>query len=86
MPFRLRNEFNDLDRDFALKLLEIWVTFAKESRLPRLSNGNYWPSADKYNPKLRYVEINGPFLRERKFEFESRCNNFWRQLLPFYKR
>lgn len=51
-----------------------------------LDSGKKWPVSNKYHPKPRYVEINDKYLRERKFEFEERCEEFWRPLLPFYKK
>ena len=85
-PFKLRNHFNQLDRTFALRLLELWTRFAKNGRMPKQSNGKEWPVSNVHNPAPRYVEINNKYLRERKFEFEDRCESFFRPLLFHYKR
>ena len=86
LPYRVPNHFTDLDRKFSFQLLELWTSFAKTGKMPNQSNGKRWPIATKHNPATRYVEINANFVRERKFEFEERCDLFWRPLLPFYKR
>lgn len=86
LPYRLKNQFNDLDREFASKLLNLFVYFSKHSKMYDLDSGKKWPVSNKYHPKPRYVEINDKYLRERKFEFEERCEEFWRPLLPFYKK
>lgn len=86
LTFKLRNHFNDLDRAFSLQLLELWTYFAKNGRMPKQSNGKEWPTADAHRPTPRYVEINGAYNREWKFEFEDRCESFFRPLLPLYKR
>ena len=41
--------------------------------MPNLVDGSNWPQSNLHNPKPRFVEINNNFLRERKFEFEERC-------------
>lgn len=86
LPFKLRNHFNDLDRSFALRLLELWIYFSKNGRMPKQSNGKEWPISNKHHPAPRYVEINNQYAREWKFEFEDRCESFFRPLLPLYKR
>ena len=86
VTFKLRNHFNDLDRLFSLELLELWTFFAKNGRMPKLTNGQEWPTSDASSPTPRYVEINGAYNREWKFEFEDRCETFFRPLLPLYKR
>ena len=86
LPFKMRNHFNDLDREFALRLLEIWTYFAKNGKMPKQSNGEEWPISNEHNPVPRYVEINNQYVREWKFEFEDRCESFFWPLLPSYKR
>ena len=77
--------FNDLDRKFSLKLMDLWTTFAKNGKMNRLTNGNEYPFSNKSNPKPKYVEINGNFLREKKFEFEERCRKVFKNLINKYK-
>lgn len=67
-------------------MMQIWATFAKTGKMPELTSGEEWPASDKSDPYPRYVEINGYYRREHKFEFEERCNKFWRDLLPLYKK
>lgn len=86
LPFRLEKEFTELDRKFSKNLIEIWTTFAKNGKMVNLSNGKKWPKSNRHDLEPKYVEINGKFLRKRKFEFEDRCKDFWLPLLPFYKR
>ena len=86
LPYRVPNQFTDLDRKFSLQLLELWTTFAKTGRMPNQSNGKQWPISNKHNPAPKYVEVNANYIRKRKFEFEERCDSFWRPLLPLYKR
>ena len=86
LPFKLRNHFNHLDRAFALRLLELWTYFAKNGRMPKQSNGKEWPTSNERTPAPRYVEISNKYVREWKFEFEDRCESFFRPLLPRYKR
>lgn len=69
-----------------MKLIDLWTTFAKESRMPKLTSNDEWPSSNKHNPKPIYIEINDDYTRERKFEFEERCNKYWHSLLTEYKR
>ena len=85
-PFRSQLLFTDLDRSFALKMVELWTHFAKHGKMPNQSNGEEWPVSDQHHPAPRYVEINHEYTRERKFEFEDRCNHLWKRYLPFYKR
>ena len=85
-PHIVSNQFNDLDRQFSADLLELWVYFAKNGRMPKLAGGSEWPAQNKHHSAPRYVEINGRFLREWKFEFEERCDKFWAPLLNLYKR
>lgn len=85
-PLRFPKHFTDLDRKYSLQLMQIWASFIRDGELPRLSDGNEWPVINKHNPKPRYVEINHNYVRERKLEFEDRCEEFYRPLLPFFKR
>ena len=54
--------------------------------MPKLSNEEKWPVSNKHNSKPRYVEINANFFRETEPEFVERCEEIWRNLLPYYKR
>jgi carboxylesterase type B len=85
IPIRVPNEFTDLDRKFSLQILSLWTSFAKTGKMYQ-SNGKKWPTSNKHYPTPRYVELNANFIRERKFEFEERCNKLWKPLLSHYKR
>ena len=85
-PFRFPSKFTDLDRSFSLELVRIWTHFARNGKMPKQTGGKEWPVSNRESPRPKYVEINGHFLREWKFEFEDRCNSFFRPLLPIYKR
>ena len=86
MQSPISSQFTDLDRKFSLQLLGLWTTFAKTGEMPYQSNGKQWPISNKHHPKPKFVEINVNYIRERKFEFEERCESFWRSLLLLYKR
>ena len=85
-PLRFRSKFTDLDRSFSLEFLRLWTHFAQNGQMPTQTSGKKWPVSNRESPRPRFVEINGHFLREWKFEFEDRCNSFFRPLLPIYKR
>ena len=87
LPLIIPNHFTDLDREFSLKLVHLWTSFARDGKMPNQQPSNReWPSTNKQHPKPRYVEINTKFTREREFELEKRCEEFWRPLLSLYKR
>ena len=86
-PWSLQNHFTDLDREFSLKLIELWATFARDGKMPvQRPSGREWPVATKHHPKPRYVEINNKFTREISPEKVVRCEEFWRPLLSLYKK
>ena len=85
-PFRFRSKFTDLDRSFSLELLRLWTYFARNGQMPRQTNNKGWPVSNRASPRPKFVEINSHFLREWKFEFEDRCDSFFRPLLSIYKR
>ena len=84
-PHRSPERFTDVERQFSLKLVEIWAYFSRNGRMPRQSNGKEWPISTKGQPQPRYVELNNKYIRERKFEFEERLETVWRPLLPFFR-
>ena len=86
MPFKVPTQFTDVDRAFSLKLIELWTSFSRNGKMPNQSSGKQWPTSNKCSPTLRYVEINANYTREKKFEFEDRCDLVWRPLLPFYRK
>ena len=86
VPFRFRSRYTDLDRMFSLELLRLWTEFARNGKMPRQTSGKEWPVSNNRSPKPRFVEINNHFLREWNFEFEDRCDRFFRPLLSIYKR
>ena len=83
---RLASAYSDLDRAYARRLIELWTQFARTGRMPNQSNGSEWPVANAERPTPRYVEVTASFIRERKFEFEERCEQFFRPLMPLYRR
>ena len=85
-PLRFPSKFTQLDRSFSLELLRLWTHFARNGHMPKQTNGKQWPVSNRASPRPRFVEINSHFLREWKFEFEDRCDTFFRPLLPIYKR
>lgn len=85
-PIRFSSAYTELDRAYSWKLISIWTEFAKTGKMPNLSNGQEWPVANWHNPEPKYVEVTAFFERERKFEFEERCEEFWKPLLELYKR
>ena len=87
LPHRVPDEFTDMDRHFSSVLLELWTSFAKNGKMPdQRPTGKRWPVSNKRRPAPRYVEINSKYIREHEFEFEQRCNLFWKPLLPFYAK
>lgn len=86
-PFRIPNQFSDTDRSFSKLIIDLWTSFSRNGQMPNQHpTGKKWPISNKYSQKPKYVEINTKYVREHKFEFEERCETFWKPLLPFYKR
>lgn len=87
LPHRVPNQFTDMDRAFSTVVLDLWTSFARNGRmLDQRPTGKRWPVSNRRSPMPRYVEINSKYIREHKFEFEQRCNAFWKPLLPLYAR
>lgn len=81
------NYFTDLDRDFSLKLIELWASFARNGKMPNQQPSNKrWPTSNRYRPKPHYVEINDKYIRKIRPEKVKRCEQFWSPLLFHFKK